>query len=560
MNEVIRVENLTYFYPEQNEYALSGVNLVIEPGEFVLLLGSSGVGKSTLLRSLNGLVPHFYGGRISGSVLVLGKDTISSEVNEISRHVGMVFQDPENQLITENPIREIAFGLENIGLPRLQMKKRVEEVTVTLRLADLREKKTSELSGGEKQKIALASVLVMHPQVLALDEPTSQLDPISADEFLAILKSLNEDLGISVVISEHRVERCFQFADRIIFLEKGKVVFDGKPSGFAKLFSNTSDAPLPPVTRVFASLGNGVMPLTVKDGRKVLMDICESSSGNKIERDSTTRKAQPWSGRDNATRILEASGLWKIYGDGTEALKGIDLEISEGESLAIIGENGSGKTTLVKHFNGLLKPTKGKVMLRGIDTSKQEVKRLSKICGMLGQNPSAQLMFDTTEEELEQTLKAMEVPRERWSELICKVLDILGIENLRNANPIELSCGERERIALATVLVYEPPLLVLDEPTRGIDSETKGKLSSYLNAYNASGNTVIVVTHDLEFASMFSRRVVLLAGGEIIADGEKHEVLSDSLFFTTQVNRCFRGISNDVVTVEEALEFVRSLQ
>jgi energy-coupling factor transport system ATP-binding protein len=250
--------------------------------------------------------------------------------------------------------------------------------------------------------------------------------------------------------------------------------------------------------------------------------------------------------------LLEVSGLWHIYDDGTEALRGVDLLIELGEFVAIVGENGSGKTTLVKHFNGLLRPSRGKVLLNRARTKGVEVARLAHTCGMLGQNPNLQLVADTTQAELEASLSAMDVPRHSWAAMIDETLEMLEIAPFRDANPQDLSCGERERVALASVLVYRPKLLVLDEPTRGVDQGTKDRLTAYLKRYNAEGNTVVLVTHDLEFAAECCERVLLMGSGRVLADGDKHSVLADSLFFTTQYNKCFREVADGVVTREEA--------
>jgi energy-coupling factor transport system ATP-binding protein len=256
---------------------------------------------------------------------------------------------------------------------------------------------------------------------------------------------------------------------------------------------------------------------------------------------------------------VQTISLWHIYDDGTEALRGVDLAIERGEFVAIIGENGSGKTTLVKHFNGLLRPTRGKVLLDGTNVKGVEVARLARKCGMLGQNPNLQLVADTTQGELETSLKAMDVPRDAWAAMIDETLERLELAPFRDANPQDLSCGERERVALASVLVYRPKVLVLDEPTRGIDQGTKDRLAAYLKHYNEEGNTVILVTHDLEFAAECCERVLLTGSGRVLADGDKHSVLADSLFFTTQYNKCFRDVAEGVVTREEAAAVLESI-
>jgi energy-coupling factor transporter ATP-binding protein EcfA2 len=577
--ELVEIENLSYTYPGRDEPALRDVSMSLSPGEFVLLAGASGSGKSTLCRALNGLVPHFYGGRISGSVRVAGTDTATAEVRDLARTVGMVFQDPENQMVTDSPVSEIAFGLENTGVDRLQMRKRVEEVMASLRLSELRDKRITELSGGQKQKVALASVLAMHPGVLVLDEPTSQLDPISAEDFLSQLKSLNDELGLVVVLAEHRVERCFHFADRVVVLDGGRAVFSGTPAEMARWSRGRDWAPLPPVTRLFLSgMENGV-PLTVKQGRAKVAELAAKKkvlgsdpreAGYQDQpgtsrpddvlgtMDQTPKQKTQHKGSDPIC-CIETRDLWYVYDDGTEALRGVDLTIGQGEFVAVIGENGSGKTTLVRHFNGLLRPSKGKVLVRGKDIKDAEVASLAAGCGMLGQNPNNQLVADTVVSELEATLEAVGTPAAERERMIDETLELLEIAPFRDSDPQDLSCGERERVALASVLVHSPGILVLDEPTRGIDQATKDRLAAYLREYNARGNTVILVTHDLEFAAECCERVLLMGSGQVLADGDKHAVLADSLFFTTQYNKCFRGVADGVVTSREAHRALEAL-
>lgn len=610
--ELVEVKNLSYWHPGQDRPAVRQLSFSLHQGEFVLLLGRSGCGKSTLCRALNGLIPHFYGGKIAGRVKVAGTDTLDSTVRELSRRVGLVFQDPESQLVTDSPAAEIAFGLENIGLERSLMVKRVSEVTATLGLGRIRNQRLDELSGGQKQRVALASVLAMQPDVLVLDEPTSQLDPVSADDFLATLKSLNEDLGLCVLLAEHRVERCFHFADRVLVLDQGEIVFEGAPRQMAEWADGTPWAPLPPVTRLFLGRDGIIPPLTVKEGRQTLLGLSAGkaplSAITVPERDNVFGRHAPLSGqlpdaatgphlsegsvadpgrksrfaflkRRQATErgpgrkgilngrarngedppLLEARGLWHIYQQGIEALKGIDMVIHAGESIAVIGENGSGKTTLVRHFNGMLEPSRGKVFLGGNDISGSEVAALAPRFGVLGQNPNLQLVADTTRQELEATLSAVGIPEIQRPDLINEVLRLLEIEKYVNSNPEDLSCGERELVALASVMVHRPDILILDEPTRGLDYESKDHLAGYLESYRRLGKTIIVVTHDLEFAAGCCERTVLMSEGCVLADGHRSEVLADSLFFTTQYNKSFRGTRDGVITAADAARTLEAL-
>ncbi|MBN1289955.1 MAG: energy-coupling factor ABC transporter ATP-binding protein [Actinobacteria bacterium] len=568
--DLVEVKNLTYSYPGRKTASLSGISFGVNPGEFVLMLGESGSGKSTLCKTLNGLVPHYFGGTISGSVRIKGILTTDSSVSELSRHVGMVFQDPENQIVTDRIESEVAFGLENTGVPAKQMKKRVQEVLATLRLSTYKHKRLCELSGGQKQKVALASVLVMHPDLIVLDEPTSQLDPISSEDFLATLKSLNDDLGLAVLLTEHRIEKCFHFADRVLVLDRGKLVFDGPPKELAGWSGGSGWIPLPPISELFSGNGSGDIPITVKEGRakiaELMNDRADVETGvTKAAEHSKDRKLPfmksiPDNSNDNSPAVLDVKDVYFSYNDGTQALCGINLTIHPGESVAVIGENGSGKSTLVKHFNGLLRPRRGAVRLEGKDISEREVAELAKTCGMLGQNPNFQLISKTVEGELEETLNGVGIETELHGRMIDKTLCDFSLDNMRRDNPQDLSCGQRERLALASVVVYQPPLLVLDEPTRGIDKRTKQFIYSYLRDYRKNGGTVVLVTHDLEFAAGCCDRFVLISDGLVLADGDGTEVLSGSLFFTTQFNKSFRGIVNGVVTLEDARKAMEALK
>ncbi|MDD5448001.1 MAG: energy-coupling factor transporter ATPase [Actinomycetota bacterium] len=561
-NKIIKIGNLSYWYPETQKPAIGDINLEIEAGHFILVVGSSGSGKSTLLRTLNGLVPHFYGGKIQGRVLVKGQDTLGSKVRDLARIVGMVFQDPENQFVTDSVESEISFGLQNLSLEESLIAKRIAETTATLRLSHSRGKETQYLSGGEKQKVALASVLAMQPDVLVLDEPTSQLDPVSAEDFLSTLKSLNEELGLTVILSEHRLERCAHFADLVAVLDEGKLAFWGSMREMACWAREKPWVPLPPVTRLF----NSFIPLTVKEGREIVGSIASRQGKRNAllpeeKNQDSKNKPEPIVSRNrNANPLLKVSHLSYSYPEGKEALKGVSFEIAEGEEVAIIGENGSGKTTLAKHMNGLLKPTRGKVELCGIDTREKDVATLAQTCGMLGQNPNYHLLADVVEEELMLTLRAMGIEGKKAEELLEEVTETLGIKPLRERNPQELSCGERELVALASVAVYKPTLLVLDEPTRGIDASIKTLISNFIRRYSSQGNSVVVITHELEFAAQCTSRIIMLSEGRIIADGDKHSVLSESLFFTTQFNKVFRGFKEGVITQKDAIEALEAMK
>ncbi|MFZ5652128.1 MAG: ABC transporter ATP-binding protein, partial [Bacillota bacterium] len=363
---LFKVENLTYYYPDGEKPALSGINLSIKEGEFVLVAGESGSGKSSLARVLAGLIPDFYGGRFGGRVYFQGREMRGIDRRKLARQVGMVFQDPEKQLVMTGVEAEIAFGLENLGLPQKEMFRRVAEVISFLGLTELRQEFTASLSGGQKQKLALAAVLAMQPQVLVLDEPTSQLDPVAAEDFFNLVKRLNEEMGFTVVLIEQRLERCFHLADRVVIMEGGRVVQDGAPDQAARWAVRSGGHMVPPVARFFSVLGFPSLPVTVKEGRRQLR---QSFSGWPLSGGPDLRKA-PASRSTGQTPLLEAKNLWFTYTNGREALQDINLIVNAGEFVALLGENGAGKSTLLKNMAGLLQPGRGKVLTKGSDISK----------------------------------------------------------------------------------------------------------------------------------------------------------------------------------------------
>ncbi|MDO8491032.1 MAG: energy-coupling factor transporter ATPase [Dehalococcoidia bacterium] len=555
---MIRIRDLTFFYADSTTPALDGIDLDIGDGEFVLLTGPSGSGKSSLCRCLNGLIPHFYGGRLGGAVEVQGWRTDQHSTAEMATKVGMVFQDPENQLVTTEVEREVAFGLENLGLPRQVIARRVEEALDTLSIAHLRERPVSELSGGEKQKVAIASALALHPEVLALDEPTSELDPKSAEEVLSAVQRLNDELGITVILVEHRMERVAHLADRLLVFRQGRVVCDGKPREvLAKDDLSALGVGVPPVARLARSLnhsGSGLLtvPLTVKEGRMALAGLFKKASPSQRNREVRTADKP----------VVEIRNLWHAYPAGTTALRGVSLDIHGGEFLAIMGRNSSGKTTLARHINGLLKPTRGSVKVNGADTAKLTTAQLARQVGFVFQNPNDHLFAETVEEELSFAPRNLGFSEGETRSRVESALKQFGLEAYRRQYPRSLSGGEKQRVALASVLVVQPQILVLDEPTRGMEHGLKSRLMEFLRDYRSKGNTVVLISHDVETVAEYADRVALLSEGRVVVDGDKRSVLSHALLFSPQINRLAQafaayGAPGDILTVDEALELLR---
>ena len=539
MTAIARLESVTYTYPGAPRPALCAVTLAIHPAEVILLLGGSGSGKSTLLRALNGLVPHFHGGTFAGRVTVDEFDTRTARPHDLARRVGLVFQDPENQAVMTTVEREIAFGLENLGVESTAITRLVEEALISLGLSHLRHAPLAELSGGELQKVALAAVIATQPHLLLLDEPTSQLDPVSSEELLSAIRRLSEDTGATIVLAEHRVERCLHLATRVIYMEDGAVVVDAAPQDFARWAVGSHRELLPPVARLFArrlngqaaaSLADGRLPMTVKDARRML-DLAERHMPRR-------REAGP---RDTPGGVvLSAERLAVGYERDAPLLEGVSLELRRGELVALMGENGAGKSTLVKHFNGLLKPLRGRVRLLGRDVATLSVAEAARSCALLGQNPNDYFVRDTVAAEIDFTLGNLELDDARRDALAARIVAELDLGELLQRDPRDLSGGERTRVALAAVACGDPALVVLDEPTRGMDPTRKGELARTLRRWAGDGRCVLVVTHDVEFAARCATRVVVLGDAGVLADGPADDVLNGSLFFSTQVNRLLR--------------------
>jgi energy-coupling factor transporter ATP-binding protein EcfA2 len=549
---LIRLKGLSFSYNGAERPALKNIDLSIEDGQFVLLTGASGSGKSTLCRVFNGLVPHFYGGRLSGSAEVQGMDIIKTPPRELATKVGMVFQDPENQLVTSDVEREIAFGLENLGYPRNLIARRIEEALDTTGIANLRFARHNELSGGEKQKVAIASVLALHPEILVLDEPTSELDPQSAEEVLRLLERLNDELGLTVILIEQRLDRVAHLVDRMLVMADGQIAADGTPSEVMGGNVDGLGIGLPPVIRLMRKLQgkelplNG-LPLTVKDARLQLQKVLKGVKASAFA--DAGASLEP---------VLNIDRLWFSYGERA-VLKNINLDIERGGFIAVMGRNASGKTTLVKQLNGLLRPTRGKVRLGGMDTRQSTVAELSRRVGYVFQNPNDHLFADTVEDEIAFSLRNRGADESEINKAVEGMLDEFELTNYRKSYPRNLSGGERQRVALASVLAGQPEIIVLDEPTRGMDYILKKKLISYLDDYRRRGNTVIMVSHDVETIAECARRVVLLSEGRVVVVGNKIEVLAKALLFSPQINRLAQalsgyGVADDTLTVSEMLE------
>jgi energy-coupling factor transport system ATP-binding protein len=557
---LIKFDKFSCAYGGKTGPALEDINLEICDGEFVLITGPSGSGKSSLCRCLNGLIPHFYGGTISGSLEVQGLNPLEAGPAKMASLVGMVFQNPENQIVTSSVERELAFGLENLAFPRGLISRRIEESLDTLGIFNLRRRTIPELSGGEKQKVAIASVLALHPEVLVLDEPTSELDPQSAEDVLSNVQRLNEDLGLTVILIEHRLDRILNYVDRLVVLDQKKIFIDcSLREGLDKFYPKIVELGIgvPPVVCLAKELAAidikmDKLPLTVREGRRELEKII---SIREI-------KPLPPVKKTSGKVIIRTEKLNFSYPEHQPVLKDLDLEIFSGEITAIMGRNASGKSTLIRHFNGLLKPTRGKVLIDNQDTRQKEVSVLARKIGFVFQNPDDHLFSETVEEEIGFALHNFGYKKLEIETRIVSILEKFKLSEYRFQYPRSLSGGEKQRVALASVLVLEPEILILDEPTRGMSGGLKNDLMRFLKGYAGNGRTVVLVTHDVEMVAEYADRVILISEGELVISGRKSDVLSGGLLFSPQVNRLVqpfakKGISENILTVSELVETLK---
>ncbi len=538
---MIELRQVTYSYPDTETPVLENLSLTVEEGEFLLLIGNSGAGKSTLLRCLNGLVPHFHGGTLSGTVRVAGRDPVALGPRGMSEVVGFVLQDPESQFLVDSVEDELAFAMENHNLAPAVMRKRVEEVLDQINIAHLRHRKINTLSGGEKQRVAIGAVLTLQPQVLVLDEPTSQLDPQAAEEVLTTVQKLNADLGLTVILSEHRLERVVQYADRLVYLPG-----DGGSPAIGSPQEVLPQVDLePPLARLAKSLGWTPLPLTIKEGRRFARELNLPSAAERRPPGPVDRI------RNGHGEMMRMTNVWFSYG-GHEALRGIDLSVAGGEFVALMGRNGSGKTTLLKHIVGLLHPERGKVELFGEDIRDRSVEDIARRVGYVPQNPGSLLFADTLREELDFTQRSHQLDTGGYEGLLAS----LHLSHLADAYPRDLSGGERQRAAMAAILVSDPDIILLDEPTRGLDYHQKRALASFLSTKQRQGKAIVMCTHDVELVAQCAERVVILAEGQVVVDGPARRVMSDSMVFSSQIAKLFGD--DRFVTVEDVLAVTES--
>lgn len=548
--EILSIKDLTFSYPNKENFALQNVNLSINSGDFVVVCGQSGSGKTTLLRMLKKeIAPH---GEKQGAVYYKGEDVEKLDDKISAQKIGFVFQKPDQQIVTDKVWHELAFGLESLGYDSDYIRLRVGEMANYFGITSLFRKKTTELSGGQKQLMNLASVMAMSPDVIILDEPTSQLDPITANDFITTLKKINDELGLTVIIIEHRLQEVFPIADKVAVMEDGKVIcYDTPRNVCEKLSNHPMSQGFPSAVRIWQKSGSkGECPLTVKEGRNFI-------NLNFSERKLLLRNTIP-----NTENIITLKDVFFRYEKGgNDILSGTNLSIKKGEHFCILGGNGSGKTTTLKILAGLLKPYRGKVIIDNNKMTKKTTADFNRLgVAMLPQNPESVFLKSRVIDDYTELCKIKGIEKSDYEDKINSVAEKLGIKDLLENHPYDLSGGEIQKCALGKVLISEPKILLLDEPTKGVDAYSKIALSKILQEIKSGGVTIITVTHDVEFASIVADRCGLFFDGEVLSSLVPQEFFSKNNFYTTASSRISRDKFANAVTVDDVVSLIKEEQ
>ena len=553
--DLIVCEGVSFAYPGCDWKALNDVNFTIPRGEFVLLCGKSGCGKSTLLRQLKkNLMPY---GNLEGSIRYCGQEVEDLDDRVSASEIGFVQQNPDNQIVTDKVWHELAFGLESLGLDNRTMKRRVAEMASFFGIQTWFRKHVSELSGGQKQLLNLASIMVMQPGLLILDEPTSQLDPIAASDFLATLKKINTELGTTILISEHRLEELFPMADRVLVMDGGRLALNGDPrETAAKMAAGVCGdlfCGLPAVVKIAHTVepNRADCPLTVREGRQWLEDRLGEPKPPKPPK--KPRFARGKVEKETETPALRMQDVWFRYSAAADdVLRGVSFSVRPGELFAMLGGNGVGKTTTLKALTRLVKPYRGTIEISGKRMDKLSDRELfGQGLTLLPQNPQALFTEITAKEELLEALSDRKLSESEAGSWVQDMLGQMQLETLAESHPYDLSGGEQQRLALGKILLREPKILLLDEPTKGLDPYFKRTLAGIFERLCAQGITILMVTHDIEFCAEHADRCALFFDGEVVSCGAPREFFSGNRFYTTSANRVAGPWFPDAVTWEE---------
>ncbi len=547
--EVYKIKNLTFKYPSSETEALNNISLTLHSGEFVTICGKSGCGKSTLLRHLKPTLTPY--GEKQGEIFFEEQNIYVTDFRDQSEKIGFVFQNPDNQIVTDKVWHELAFGLESLGVPTSEIRARVAEVASFFGMQAWFYKDVIELSGGQKQLLNLASVMVMQPSVLILDEPASQLDPIATQEFFDALRKINQELGTTVILTEHRLEEAFALSDRIIVMDEGRIIADDVPKKIGEIIKNHDMFMALPVSiRVFSSVNSdsdGECPVTVREGREWLKSLAERKEINSV---CLKRKMNSIGYTE---KIISVRDIWFRYEKNLpDIVKGVSADIYKGELYAITGGNGTGKSTALSLISGLNTPQRGSVFING-----ENINGISNLydglIGVLPQNPQSLFLKKSLRLDLYEILLDKKMSGKEKENAVNEVSVICELNGLLDKHPYDLSGGEQQRAALAKILLFKPRILLLDEPTKGLDSHFKKKFASILYKLKESGVTIIMVSHDIEFCAEYADRCAMFFDGNIVSENEPRGFFSDKSFYTTAANRMSRNIVTDAVLAEDII-------
>lgn len=546
----VAVRNLTFTYPNQTIPALLDVSFTIREGEFTVLLGTTGSGKTTLLRLLKPEISPF--GEMHGDIIYQDQPLLKTKAAVTAAEIGYVMQKPEAQIVTDKVWHELAFGLENIGMPPDLIERRIAEMATFFGITSWYHRDTARLSGGEMQLLNLAAVMAMQPKLLLLDEPTSQLDPIAATEFIRTLLKLNQEFGLTVLLCEHRLEEVFPLADRVIALDQGKVIADGTPKEVAEiLFRSSLNQALPAAARIYYGLyHDGSSPLTVREGKAFIK-----------EHFPKTQSLLPGKNSPSSDEVaIKATDLsFRYRKQDEDILCETTLTVSKGEIFSIAGANGSGKTTLLKVLGGILKPYQGKIMIFGKPIRDYGGDLYFETLNLLPQNPQDVFLRDTVIADFEEIAEHHYSSHEEFVKELETIDSYLSVSPLYQRHPYDLSGGEQQKAALAKILLLKPKILFLDEPTKGLDVILKQQLKTMIRILHEMKITILMVTHDIEFAAAVSTRCAILFDGRIVSESEPHAFFSGNSFYTTAAHRIVREVFPNAITVEESVELAKGV-
>lgn len=556
--DLYQIEQLSFSFPDSESDALKSISLSIKNGEFIVICGQSGSGKSTLLRQLKPVLsPH---GKRRGTIYYRSKPVQEWDTRTQTAEIGFVQQNAENGIVTDKVWHELAFGLESLGFDNAVIRLRVAEMASFFGIQHWFHKGVTELSGGQKQLLNLASIMTMHPSILILDEPTSQLDPIAAAEFLASLKKINQELGTTIVITEHRLEEVLPLADRLLVMDNGCLLIDDPPiKAGQSLFelAHPLFASMPAAMQIKASIEkSGALPITVKEGRQWL----EYFATGKERKEAATLPKQ--SEQSHGEAVIVFKEVWFKYNQsGPDVIKDLTFSVRKGEFYCIVGGNGVGKTSALSLISGIHKPYRGEIWLSGKKSTAWSTKdKYTKHLGILPQNPQTLFVKKTVELDLYEMLQGSAITKEQKQEKVMEIVRFAELEKLLNRHPYDLSGGEQQRAALAKVLLLEPVILLLDEPTKGLDGYFKQKLAQLLTGLNKRGVTIVMVSHDIEFCAQYGQTCAMFFDGKLITANAAKSFFAGNSYYTTAANRMARHIWKDAVTAEDVISRCQSLR